>query len=547
MGAAWNNEMARRPAIAAISRRAALAAPLLLVAGTARAQTPAETASLRLGFRTEPTSLDPHYHNATPSSQIAQHIFNTLTVQSTASLAKLEPSLAVSWRSVDPTTWEFKLRGDVHFTDGTKFVADDVVFTCQRVRSVPTPMGGFRSYLGPVVGVEAPDETTVRVHTDAPTPLLPIALSRIFILSRKLHANATTEAFNDGSALIGTGPYRLVSVSGMNRLELERKDDAWGERPSWQRVSTRVIGNDAARLAALLAGDVDVIETVPTQDAGWLAHDPRVNQSPIVSQRVMYFWFDWLNHGPSPNYSDNDGKPLARNPFLDLRVRQAFNKAIDRRAIVGRLMDGFALPAGQFMRPGEPGYDPDVKVEQYDPEAARRLLTEAGFPRGFRLTIHGPSDRWNNDGRVVATVAQMLTRIGITTQAEALPFAIYVPRESHGDFSFHLSGAGSWTGEGSAALGDTLATQDPSKGWGGVNRGRYSNPEMDRLIDAAAHTLDDARREQLVVAATELMARDVPFVLLYQEMNIWAARKGFRYIARHDERTLAMNTEREPA
>jgi peptide/nickel transport system substrate-binding protein len=539
--------LARRLAVPTLPRRFALAAPLLLVAGAARAQTPVQIQNLRLGYRTEPTSLDPHYHNATPSSQIAQHIFNTLTVQSTASLATLEPSLAVAWHSVDPTTWEFKLRSDVRFTDGTRFVGDDVVFTFQRVRSVPTPMGGYRNYLGPVIAVEAPDDTTVRIHTDAPTPLLPIALSRIFILSRKLHADAPTEAFNTGRALIDTGPYRLVSVSGMDRLELERKDDYWGTRPIWQHVSTRVIGNDAARLAALLAGDVDVIETVPTQDAGWLAHDPRVNQSPIVSQRVMYFWFDWLNHGPSPNYSDNDGNPLAHSPFLDLRVRQAFNMAIDRRAIVERLMDGFALPAGQFMRPGEPGYDPNVKVEQYDPDAARRLLAEAGFPHGFRLTIHGPSDRWNNDGRVVATVAQMLTRIGITIKAEALPFSIYVPRESHGEFSFHLSGAGSWTGEGSAALMDTLATQDLSKGWGGVNRGRYSNPEMDRLIDAAVHTLDDAKREQLVIAATELMARDVPFVLLYQEMNIWAARKGFRYIARHDERTLAMNTEAAPA
>jgi peptide/nickel transport system substrate-binding protein len=525
-----------------LRRRALRGLLLLLAAGAARGEAP--VASLRLGYRTEPTSLDPHYHNATPSSQVAQHIFDTLTVQSTESLAKLEPSLALSWHSVDATTWEFKLRDDVRFADGTKFVADDVVFTFHRVRTVPTPMGGYGNYLGPVVAAEALDDTTLRVHTAAPTPLLPIALSRIFILSRKIHGGAATEAFNDGRALLGTGPYRVVSATGMDRLELERKDDYWGKHPIWQHVSTRVIGNDAARLAALLAGDVDVIETVPTQDAAWLAHDPRVNESPIVSQRVMYFWFDWLNRGPSPNYSDNAGKPLPQNPFLDLRVRQAFNKAIDRRAIVDRLMDGFALPAGQFMRVGEPGYDPNVKVESYDPDGARKLLAEAGYPNGFRLTIDGPSDRWNNDGRVVATVAQMLKRIGITTQADALPFSVYVPHESHGEFSFHLSGAGSWTGEGSAALVDTVATQDLSKGWGGVNRGRYSNPEMDALIDQAVHTLDDAKREQLVLAATELMARELPFVMLYQEMNIWAARKGFRYIARHDERTLAMNTER---
>ena len=531
-----------------LHRTVAAAAALLLIASVARAQelrSAAVAQELRLGYRTEPTSLDPHYHNATPSSQVAMHVFDTLTTQSTESLAKLEPGLALSWRTIDPTTWEFKLRPGVRFSDGTPFTADDVVFSFQRVRTVPTPMGGYVNYLGPVTGIEAVDPLTLRIHTAAPTPLLPAALSRIFILSRKIDGDATTEAFNTGRAMVGTGPYRLISVSGMARIELERNDGYWGKPPIWQHVSTRVIENDEARLAALLAGDVDVIETVPTQDAARLAHDPRVNESSIVSQRVMYFWFDWLNHGPSSNYSDNDGKPLSANPFLDIRVRRAFSKAIDRHAIVDRLMDGFALPAAQFMREGEPGYDPDVKIEPYDPAGARRLLAEAGFPNGFHLTIDGSSDRWNNDGRVVVAVAQMLTRIGITAKAETLPFAIYVPRESHGAFSFHLSGAGSWTGEGSSALVDTVATQNPSRGWGGVNRGRYSNPQLDALIDEAVHTLDERRREALVVQATDLVAKELPFIPLYQEMNIWAARKGFRYIARHDERTIAMNTVRD--
>ncbi len=374
------------------TRLFAIAVTFPLLAGiAARAQEPADT--LRLGYRTEPTSLDPHYHNATPSSQVAMHIFDTLTVQSTGSLAKLEPGLATAWHSVDPTTWEFTLRPGVHFSGGTPFTAEDVAFTFQRVRSVPTPMGGYANYLGPVTSVEAVDPLTLRVHTSAPTPLLPTALSRIFVLSHGLHANATTEDFNTGRAMIGTGPYRLVSVTGMDRIELDRKDDYWGATQIWKHVSTRVIGNDASRLAALLAGDVDVIETVPTQDAAMLAHDARVNESPIVSQRVMYFWFDWLNPGPSPNYADADGKPLARNPFLDIRVRRAFNEAIDRRALVERLMDGFALPAAQFMREGEPGYDPNVQITPYDPEDAKKLLAEAGFPRGFRLTIDGPSDR----------------------------------------------------------------------------------------------------------------------------------------------------------
>ncbi len=168
------------------------------------------------------------------------------------------------------------MRPDVHFGDGTPFTADDEVFSYQRVRTVPTPMGGYVNYLGPVASVEAVDANTLRVHTAQPTPLLPNYLSRIFILSRHLHENAATDAFNSGKALIGTGPYRLASANGMTVLSFERKDDYWGKSPIWQTVTTRVIGNDAARLAALLASDVDVIETVPTTDAARLSKDPRV-------------------------------------------------------------------------------------------------------------------------------------------------------------------------------------------------------------------------------------------------------------------------------
>ncbi len=522
---------------------ARIAAAVCLL-GTCLLATAAKAQDLRLGYRTEPTSLDPHYHNATPSIQVALHVFDPLIAPTGTD--QLDPGLATGWKPIDPTTWEFALRRGVTFSDGTPFTAADVVFTFARVRSVPTPMGGFVNYLGPVASVEAVDDATLRVHTAAPTPLLPNYMSRLFILSARIHAGAPSEAFNSGKAMIGTGPYRLTRVNGMSNLTFDRKDDYWGKQPIWQHVTTRVIGNDAARLAALLAGDVDVIETVPTQDAARLAHDPRVTVSSTVSQRVMYFWFDWLNPGPSPNYSDNDGHQLARNPFADIRVRQAFSKAIDRRALIDRLMDGFAVPAGQFVRPGQFGYVPAIVPDTYDPDGARRLLAEAGFPKGFRLTIHGPADRWNNDGRVVATVAQMLTRVGMTVQAEALPFSIYVPRESKGDFSFHLSGAGPWTGEVGAALVDTVLTQDRSRGWGAVNRGRYSNPALDTLVDEAVHTLDATSRETMLTEASFIVARELPFVMLYQEMNIWAARHGLRYIARNDERTVAMNTVPDP-
>ena len=186
----------------------------------------------------------------------------------------------------------------------------------------------------------------LRVRTTAPTPLLPNYMSRIFILNAQ--HEAPTEAFNSGKAMIGTGPYRLAPVNGMGRLDFERKDDYWGGRKYWQHVSTQVIGNDAARLAALLAGHVDVIETVPTQDAARLAKDAR--------------------------------------------VRQAFSKAIDRRALIERLMDGYAVAAGQSVREGQFGYDPGIQPDVYDPEAARRLLAEAGFPHGLTVAMNTTRD-----------------------------------------------------------------------------------------------------------------------------------------------------------
>jgi peptide/nickel transport system substrate-binding protein len=191
---------------------------------------PAGAQELRLGYRTEPTSLDPHYHNATPSSQVAAHIFDALVTPSGTD--RLDPGLATDWKTVDPTTWEFSLRRGVHFGDGTPFVADDVVFSYQRVRTVPTPMGGFVNYLGPVASVEAVDDNTLRVHTTQPTPLLPNYLSRIFILSRHIHENAATETFNSGKSLVGTGPYRLAIANGMTNLTLERKPDYWASRRS---------------------------------------------------------------------------------------------------------------------------------------------------------------------------------------------------------------------------------------------------------------------------------------------------------------------------
>ena len=262
------------------------------------------------------------------------HIFDSLVTASGTD--RLDPGLATGWKTVDPTTWEFTLRPGVHFGDGTPFTAADVVFSFNRVRTVPTPMGGFVNYLGPVASVEAVDANTLRVlHRAADLfGLLANYLSRIFILSRRLHENAATEAFNSGKALVGTGPmHRLANATGMTSLTFERARTTTGA--SQPDLANRDHARDRQRrrpsrgFAGRRRGR-DRNRPHHRSPRGW-QKTKNVTVSSIVSQRVMYFWFDWLNPGPSPNYSDSDGKPLPRNPFLDIRVRQAFSRAIDRR------------------------------------------------------------------------------------------------------------------------------------------------------------------------------------------------------------------------
>ena len=215
------------------------------------------------------------------------------------------------------------------------------------------------------------------------------------------------------------------------------------------------------------------------------------------------------------------------------------SKAINRQALVDRVMEGAARPTGQLMPEGMFGYAPALKPEPYDPEGARKLLAEAGYPDGFGVTIHGPNNRYVNDEQVAQAIAQMLTRVGIVTKVDTMPAAVYFTRGNKLEFSLMLVGWGSDTAEASSPLKALLATYNNDKGMGQANRGRYSNPKMDALLDQALATVDDARREKLLQQATELAISDVGIITLYHQENLWATRKGVAYTPRADERTFA--------
>ena len=516
------------------SLRRALAAAAL--AGGVAFAPHAAAQELKIAVAADVTSIDPHFFNLFPNNNIAEHIFDKL-VQMDAD-SRMIPGIATSWKTLDPTTWEFKLRKGVKFHDGSELTAEDVAFSIDRVAQIPNSPGPFVAYTKAIVGKQIVDPYTIRFKTAAPHPLMPNDLSTIYIVSRKVATGASTEDFNTGKATVGSGRFRFVRYANGDRVELARNDAYWGEKAPWDKITFRIVKNEASRVAALLSGGVDAIEQPPIADLPRVKSDPRFSVSSNMSHRVIYFNFDHLERA-SPFVTGKDGKPLAKNPLRDLRVRKAISKAINRPAIAERVMEGQATPAGQLVSEKLFGNVPGMKAEAYDPDGAKKLLAEAGYPDGFNLTIHGPSGRYVNDEKIVQAVAQMLTRVGIVSKVETAPMGPYSGRASKQEFSFHMVGWGASTGEASSPLRSLLATFNRDKGLGAVNWGRYSNAKVDYVVEQAIQQVDDENRRAMLQQATKLAMDDLGIMPVHFQYTIWATKKGVAYAPRTDEYTLA--------
>jgi peptide/nickel transport system substrate-binding protein len=506
----------------------------------ALAALPAAAQSLTIGAGAPITSLDPHFYNASPNTSMAMNLFGFLTTRDAH--ARLQPDLAESWTPVGEEAWEFTLRPGLAWTDGRPLTADDVAFTLARVPNVPNSPGGFQGNLVGIAGVDVVDARTLRIRTQGPAPLVPTNMASLAVIARHAAEGAATADFNSGKAAIGAGPFRLVSYAPGERVVLER-NPGWhgafdGKANPWQQATVRFITNDAARTAALLAGDIDVMDQVPSADVPRLAADPRVAVSKITGLRVIYLTFDYKSDGAPAGFTDGQGRPLAANPLRDVRVRRALSMAINRAAIADRIMAGLATPTAQWLPPGAFGNDPDLPAPAYDPEGARKLLAEA-LPQGLRVVLHTPNDRYPNDAQTAQAVAQFWTRAGVATQVEALPWATYSTRANRNEFGIHLIGWGSTTGEASSFLVNILATASRERRWGAVNRAGHSDPVLDALVAQGVATLDDEQREAIWRTAVRRVADQVSMLPLHQITNSWAARRGLSYEARADERTLA--------
>jgi len=283
-----------------------------------------------------------------------------------------------------------------------------------------------------------------------------------------------------------------------------------------------------------------MVDQVASSDLARLQREPRVAVSETVGLRVVYLQPDFSRPGAVPFVTDNAGQPLPANPFLDVQVRRALNMAINRDAIAERVMEGQATPTAQWLPPGVYSAAPDLRPPAVDVDAARRLLAKAGFPQGFKLTLHTPNDRFPNDSRIAQAVAQFWTRIGVQTQVEALPWSSFAARSNRQDFAIRLTSWGSVTAEAGYMLSNIMQTYDTAKRTGASNSGRHSTPAFDRQIDAAVAIIDDVERERALQALVRRVAEDAIILPLVQLNHSWATKRGLSYAARMDERTVAM-------
>lgn len=510
--------------------RLLLACIVLLLPLGAGAQT------LRMGVQSA-FVVDPHVLFLGPNMAMARNLYDSFVGKDAD--AHWTPALAVSWRQVDPLTWEFALRHDVRFSDGSAFTSQDVIASVKRIPAIPGNPGPYTSNLRTVTDVVAVDRYTIRVTTDRPNPLLPGQFTNVFILPTAM-VTASPEDFSSGKAAIGTGPFRLVAFRYGDTAELEPNPYYWGTPPAWKHVTIRVIGNDAAREAALLAGDLDLAENIPPEDVDRLRATEGIHVYARPADRVAFLQPN-MGAATLPLLTDRAGTPLTSNPLRDIRVRQAMSLALDRRALVSRALSGQGAATMQLVPEGFGGWDPGVPVPAADPAAARRLLAEAGYKDGFGMTLACPNDRWVDDARVCQAVAQMLSRAGLAMKLDTMPGSVFFPRSRPGKNEWPLilyELSLSSLRDGQYILQVVVETWDAARGIGDGNRGGFSDPAVDALIEAAVVRFDSGRDEAVrgALAAAVKGLGDIP---MYVEPTIAATRAPVGYVPRIDQQMTA--------
>ena len=481
--------------------------------------------TIRIANQGDALSLDPHSLNESLQLSTTANVYETLTGRNKD--LSLAPLLATSWKQVSPSVWRFELRKGVQFHDGTPFTADDVLFSLARAGGDGSDM---KSNTNDIKEVRKVNDHTIDIETKAPFPVLPDVLSTVMIMSKKWCIENNAEKPVDRRKGIentasfkanGTGPFRVRERQPNVRTVFVRNGTYWGKiEGNVQEVIFTPIANPSTRVAALLSGEVDVMEPIPVQDI------PRVNASAnaraVVGPELRTIFLGMDQKRDELLYSSVKGK----NPFKDKRVRQAFYQGIDIVGLQRTVMRGASRPTALMVGPGITGWtEAQDKRLPYDVEAAKKLLADAGYPSGFEVTMNCPNDRYVNDGQICQAVAANLARIGIKINLAAETKGTYFPKILRRDTSFYLLGWTPSTYDAHNALNALMRCPDDKAGDGQFNLGAYCNPKFDELTVKVQSETDKTKRDALIKEAFDVHTADIGHLPLHQQSLAWGVSK----------------------
>lgn len=484
--------------------------------------------SLVIAIPSDILSMDPFKYDEGPTNQVMLHMYEAMVMQD--SDMQFKPCLAESWdTSPDGLTWTFHLRKGVKFHDGAEMDSADVLASIKTAMNPDSP-SAFSGYTTTFDTVEAPDAGTIVITTKTTNPLMLFDVAQLYVLKRENVEGKTEEEISD--VVDGTGRYKFVEQVKEDHLDLAANEDYWGDVPAIKHVRFRPITNEATRTATMLTGDVDFTIDISVHDIDRLSKTKGISVLKQQGLREIYLNLD--SRKDSPLF------PGQKNPMADSKVRHAMYLAIDENTIIKNIMNGCAFEMNSIIPEGYVGYVP-VSREAYDPQKARELLSEAGYPDGFEVTLDAPNDRYMNDAQIAQAVAGYLEKVGIKVNLNLMPksnFFTYIKPASNQSMLL-MTGWSDSSGDGLSLLHDMLQTNNREAGEGGVNRGHYSNPKVDDLIRQAYGELDSTKRGVLAAEADKLAREDYAYIPLHFEQNTYAIKDTLNYTPRVNKYVFA--------
>jgi peptide/nickel transport system substrate-binding protein len=492
---------------------------------------PAQAATLRWAAQNDILTFDPHSQNHATTLAMLMHVYEGLTRY--GKKYEIEPALATSWKQVSPTQWRFSLRRNVKFHDGTPFTADDVVFSFGRIQQ---PQGTLQVYVAGVKEIRKVDDHTVDfilLRKIIDFRIMSKAWAEKHRAQNVQDAKAKDETYAARNAN-GTGAYILKGWEPDKRLVFAANPAWWDKREgNVTDVIYTPIKSDATRVSALLAGDVDLVTDLPTQDVARLKQNSALKLLEGHEVRTIFIGLD--QHNNELQYSDVKGK----NPFKDVRVRRALNMAVDREAIKRVTMRGLSIPASIMVAPGVHGHTNALdKVSAPDPTGARKLIAEAGYPNGFEFTLDCPNNRYVNDEEICQALVGMWAKAGVRVKLNAIPFSTHIPKILKHDTSAYMLGWGVATFDSLYTLQSLVRTKTTGAD-GSFNCGRVSDAKLDQLIDAMKTEMDAKKRDAMIQEALTRVRDEAFYVPLHHQLRPWAMKKNVSTLHRADDRPEA--------